>query len=63
MSTRRVRRCQWKYDETHYKWDTSCEGAIQFIEGGPTDNEYKFCPHCGLRIRVNVVHAQKGEEE
>lgn len=44
------KKCKWRYDSTHEKWDTQCEEAHCFFEGSPKDNNYKFCPYCGKEI-------------
>ena len=44
--------CRWTYDATHEKWDTECGTGFWFGEGGPSDNSYVFCPHCGERIEL-----------
>ena len=43
--------CAWvSVDEEYY--DTSCDNAFVFIDGGPVDNKFKFCPYCGEPIKV-----------
>jgi len=42
---------RWTYDSYHDKWDcSSCGEGFQFMEGGPEDNDYIFCPACGREI-------------
>ena len=41
------RKCWWVHDQDDSKWDTECGNAQCFIEGGPKENEYRFCPYCG----------------
>lgn len=44
--------CEWKqYDENDIYY-TRCEQIHMFIDGGPTDNKYEYCPYCGKRIKV-----------
>jgi hypothetical protein len=39
----------WEYDATVF--DTGCNNRHKFIVGGIVDNDYKFCPYCGKRIK------------
>jgi len=44
--------CEWKYvseDDDYY--ETTCSQAFYLTNGTPKDNHYKFCPHCGRRIK------------
>jgi len=43
--------CQWQVDEDGV-WDTACDNRHLFIEGGPKDNHYHFCPYCGKPLEV-----------
>lgn len=43
--------CDWKHDEHHDCWETSCGNASVFIEGTPKENECVFCTYCGKKIR------------
>ncbi len=45
--------CRWTYDDTHCKWDTACDRAWRWAEGGFSENGANYCPHCGGRIEVN----------
>jgi DNA-directed RNA polymerase subunit RPC12/RpoP len=46
-------KCQWKLDEAHGYYDTSCGEAFCFNnEDGPEKNKYRFCPYCGKEIEV-----------
>ena len=41
-------KCQWKRDEWHGYFDTSCKQAFCFEnEYGPRKNKFRFCPYCG----------------
>jgi len=49
-----INTCIWtvdgrEHDETVF--DTGCGNRHEFIVGGITDNNYKFCPYCGKRIK------------
>lgn len=53
--------CEWKYDPTHYKYDTTCGEAWQFSnDGDVAENCVKFCPFCGGRIN-EAARAAGGE--
>ena len=41
--------CQWVADEYESYW-TSCGNGWVFEEGGPTDNDMKFCCFCGKHL-------------
>lgn len=45
--------CAWTYDEHHYKWDTACGEAWQFMNDGPKENGVRFCHSCGRPIQTN----------
>lgn len=40
------RLCTWQSDEDS-NWDTKCEQTFIFLDGGPVDNWFEFCPYCG----------------
>ena len=44
--------CKWKYDDTHDKYDTTCDQAFQFINGNTVENNFLFCPFCGGKIEA-----------
>ena len=44
--------CEWKYNDTEYYWESSCEHLHIFMADGPKENEYIFCPYCGKNIKV-----------
>ena len=44
--------CEWKYNDTEYYWESSCEHLHIFMSDGPKENEYSFCPYCGKKIKV-----------
>jgi hypothetical protein len=41
--------CTWTYDEDG-NWRTECGNLHIFIDGTPEQNEYEFCPYCGVKI-------------
>lgn len=45
--------CKWRLcDEEANVYDTSCRNPHILIEGTPRENNYKFCPYCGKKIKV-----------
>ena len=44
--------CEWKYSDSEYYWESSCEHLHIFMSDGPKENEYDFCPYCGKKIKV-----------
>lgn len=44
--------CEWKYNDTEYYWESSCEHLHIFMSDGPKENEYRFCPYCGKKIKA-----------
>ena len=45
--------CEWRLcDEEANVYDTSCRNPHILIDGTPRENNYKFCPYCGKRIKV-----------
>ena len=45
--------CEWRLcDEEANVYDTSCRNPHILIEGTPKENNYKFCPYCGKKIKV-----------
>ena len=44
--------CEWKYNNSEYYWESSCEHLHIFMSDGPGENEYKYCPYCGKKIKI-----------
>ena len=44
--------CEWEYNDSEYYFESSCKHLHIFMPGGPKENEYRFCPYCGKRIKV-----------
>jgi hypothetical protein len=42
--------CTWTADTEADSWDTACGRSWVFIEGGPTDNNVRFCRGCGKPV-------------
>lgn len=43
--------CKWTWEPMSDYYETECGNGFQFINGGVEENSYKFCPHCGRKIR------------
>ena len=44
--------CEWKYNDSEYYFESSCKHLHIFMSDGPKENEYRFCPYCGKKIKV-----------
>ena len=44
--------CEWKYNDTEYYWESSCDHLHIFMADGPKENDYDFCPYCGKKIKI-----------
>ena len=45
--------CAWVLDdEDNNTWATTCGNMYVFMEGGPVENDMRYCPYCGKRILV-----------
>ena len=44
--------CEWKYNDTEYYWESSCDHLHIFMSDGPKENNYEYCPYCGKKIKV-----------
>ena len=44
--------CEWKYNDSEYYFESSCEHLHIFMSDGPKENEYEFCPYCGKKIKI-----------
>ena len=51
--------CVWEMVENGWHdpayWETSCGGAAEFVNGGPSENDFVYCPFCGKKIREEVT--------
>ena len=46
-------KCQWRIDDDWQEdtvYATTCGHCHMFTAGDIAENEYKFCPYCGLAI-------------
>jgi len=48
---KKLKRCIWKEDDDEGMWETSCQEAFCFIEGGVKENGMIYCPYCGKKIK------------
>ncbi len=46
-----VTECTWEYDEDDGYYATECKHGWYFETGTLKENNVKFCPFCGGRIR------------
>jgi len=46
-----IDRCRWYENEE--LWETTCDYVFEFLDNGPEENLFKYCPFCGLEIEVN----------
>ena len=49
--------CTWKLDDEYGMYETGCGNAFECIEGDIEENNFKFCPYCGGRIKEIVEGA------
>lgn len=43
--------CTWKYTEPECAWEAGCGRMFTFIDGGPGENRYHYCPGCGHLVK------------
>jgi hypothetical protein len=46
--------CTWtQVDDEHTPdtWQGTCGAVWSFIDGGPADNDQRFCPQCGAECK------------
>ena len=58
--------CEWSEEDPWGSmpdtWQTSCGNLFSFTDGGPTENEMKFCCYCGKRL-AEIKHSNPDEDE
>jgi len=47
--------CKWTQDSDGL-WDTSCGNRFEFYDGGPVENDFRWCPYCGKTL---IDHPQE----
>ena len=59
--------CEWKQDgawiECQDDWFTECQHGFTFTEGGPAENEFKFCCYCSKPIKAVPWVPEPDEDE
>ena len=58
--------CHWSCPEPEDDayWETDCGLVWEFQEGGPRENDVRFCPKCGRRLVVDEPPAHDaGKDE
>ena len=46
--------CYWIEDmqpDGWVVWQTTCANMFEFTADGPDENNFKFCPYCGGKLR------------
>ena len=50
--------CVWKSEDLEgaidEDWFTGCGEQFSFLDNGPVENDFKFCPYCGRDIKVET---------
>jgi hypothetical protein len=56
--------CTWTFDNDfdHPFWGGECGAEWCFEDGGPAENEVKFCPFCGRRVVVAETPEESDNE-
>lgn len=63
QANRDINPCVWvKQGGTADYWETNCDHLFQFNDGGPAENEFKFCCYCGNPLEA-VEPTEEGKEE
>jgi hypothetical protein len=56
--------CVWSLDDhdDDCLWETSCGQTFQFTDdGGPEENTFRFCYHCGKPLRASRTSDPEGD--
>lgn len=62
MATERT--CEWQpMDGEHMpeSWEGSCMVAWSFIDGGPAENDMRYCPKCGGKLVITKTTKEQHE--
>jgi hypothetical protein len=43
--------CLWGEDSDG-NWETGCHEMFIFTDGGVRDNDFRYCPYCGKKIKT-----------
>lgn len=49
--------CEWHYDEQECSWSAKCGSHWLFYDGGPVENDVKFCQCCGKPVKIAAPEA------
>lgn len=53
--------CDWTFeDEPTWAWNTGCGETFQFNDGGPSDNNFRYCHGCGEPIATHTQEPDRG---
>ena len=46
--------CRWVERSTPdgVVYDSSCQNTHEFMEGGPIENKFDYCPYCGCTLII-----------
>jgi hypothetical protein len=50
--------CDWTLDNEG-NWDTECGDKHILLEGGPRENQMRFCCYCGSPLRERIVRGDR----
>ena len=57
-------KCDWVEDEWDSSWHTSCANIFYFVDDGPKENQFKFCPFCGKNcVEIQLLKEMEDEED
>jgi len=45
--------CTWTQNEDGV-YETNCDNMFVFNDGGPVENDFRYCPYCGLELKEGV---------
>ena len=43
--------CKWEFDKWDEAYETDCGQYWVFTDGGPAENNVRFCHYCGRKVR------------
>ncbi len=61
----RIGSCVWSPsdpEDVDLLWSTTCKHEFVFLDGGPVENEIKFCPFCGDLVEIDAPATTEGEK-
>ncbi len=55
------KKCRWVLEDDwdYPNWNTACGQSFVFENGGPKENDCKFCPFCGGILVIEQLKAKK----